>query len=77
MPSYEQSHIHTAIAHTPIPALSQILALRLNKLSVQGIGGLISSPTLLVAPLYEHPGVRQYSARAHSAGRTAPWLEPG
>jgi hypothetical protein len=38
-----------------------------------GRGGQASSPTTLVAPLYEHHGAKQYSAPEHTtAGRTTP-----
>jgi hypothetical protein len=42
-----------------------------------GLGGLASSPTTLVAPLYEHHGAKQYSALSTPLLDVRPRPEPG
>jgi hypothetical protein len=42
-----------------------------------GLGGHASSPTTLVAPLYEHHGATQYSAQSTPLLDVRPWTEPG
>jgi hypothetical protein len=42
-----------------------------------GLGGQASSPTTLVAPLYEHHGAKQYSAPSTSLPDVRPRPEPG
>jgi hypothetical protein len=42
-----------------------------------GLGGQASSPTSLVAPLYEHHGAKQYSASSTPLLDVRPRSEPG
>jgi hypothetical protein len=42
-----------------------------------GLGGQASSPSMLVAPLYEHHGATQYNASSRPLLDVRPWPEPG
>jgi hypothetical protein len=73
-PQPQDTRQQTTITHTP-SVFAMILALA--SIKPLGLGGQASSPTTLVAPLYEHHGARQYSAPSTPLLDVRPRPEPG